>query len=761
MRAAKKSRKPPGGGSDKVPGHLKYPRYRKREAARGGAPPAHGQASSAAGGVAAGSVVQSSSSSSSSSVSVSQGTLKTTPSMLIKAFNAANDPSAASAALTRPLPPKIIEFLNIEDYSTQTRCDVAIDEPLFQPYPSEVVFSKFEAFGTYTQRLYFRNNDAFARRIKVLPPDTPDFTVCPVFDDPNLANPKDGKVAAGMEVCYVVTFLPREKRDYEYSLVCVTEREKFVLPVRASGTRACLDFPDQLSLGVSPVKHEATHTFLVRNIGEKPTKFTLSVTEPFGVYPRHGYAGPDSSVQVSVLFTPPEARAYEGELTLEYESGQVAYVQLSGEAENVNVHLSSQILELDPAYISLTSQRTVKIFNRSDIPVKFAWKAFGTPAEESAERNRLHQEINRMEAMERQNLELQTFEDAPESLSPKGSNNASSRLSSESSGADGFDGEFDPEDGDSSDDDNDGSGMPLAKRRELAALSRKYKHLRRAVEEDQLLFADESFRIEPGLWRGVGQLRVRVHHFLLTPTLPPTTRASRSSRSSAAETCLPLKMQATGIGPQAAFSYDVLDIGDVFVNSVHTYNLTLENHGDIVADYALPPVRDAVRAQVQVRARPGLADGRRVARHRGDVSVGNSWRVFRTFSLPLARVHRSPCPPTSRGHVVGPTFHFDVDELDFGVVSYEFLNNKVVSLFNTSEIPMTFALRVPQDGKFLDKEFDISPSTGTIEPRRPHRNFRGLHLDPRAHIRNVPHRRRRVCRRGPPVHSHHGRVSPA
>ena len=29
---------------------------------------------------------------------------------------------------------------------------------------------------------------------------------------------------------------------------------------------------------------------------------------------------------------------------------------------------------------------------------------------------------------------------------------------------------------------------------------------------------------------------------------------------------------------------------------------------------------------------------------------------------------------------------------------------------------MTFSLRVPQDGKFLDKEFDISPSTGVIEP---------------------------------------------
>ena len=694
----KKSRKP--ANQQSVPGHLKYPRYRKREE--------HDRAAKHTGAAGPGAAAAGSSSSS-VGIRSSAGTLKTTPSMIMKAFHMANDPYAQQP-LTRPFPPKIVEFLNIEDYSTQTRCEVAIDEPLFQPYPSELVFSKFEAFGTYTQRLYFRNNDAFARRIKVLPPDTPHFTVSPVFDDPNLANPKDGKVAAGMEVCYVVTFLPREKRDYEYSLVCVTEREKFVLPVRASGTRACLDFPDHLALGVTPVKHEASHTFLVRNIGEKPTKFTLSATEPFGVYPRHGYASPDSSVQVSVLFTPPEARAYEGELTLEYESGQVAYVQLSGEAENVNVHLSSQILELDPAYISLASQRTVKLFNRSDIPIKFSWKAFGTPAEESAERNRLHQEINRMEAMELQNLELQTFEDAPETISPKGAGSGTV-LSSESSGDSLVD---DPEDGDSSDDDAQGSDMPLAKRRELAALSRKYKHLRRAVEEDKLLFADESFRIEPAsgeVWAN--------SEFEFTISFSPDSAADYACIAFlevvGRETCLPLKMQATGIGPQAAFTYDVLDIGDVFVNSTHKYNLTLENHGDIVADYELRPSETPFGPKFKFVPDSGSL----MVGESHDIEVIFQSEILGEFSEHFHFHLRGTSQPLSahfKGHVVGPTFHFDVDELDFGVVSYEFLNNKVVSLFNTSEISMTYTLRVPQDGKFLDKEFDISPATGTIEP---------------------------------------------
>ena len=55
------------------------------------------------------------------------------------------------------------------------------------------------------------------------------------------------------------------------------------------------------------------------------------------------------------------------------------------------------------------------------------------------------------------------------------------------------------------------------------------------------------------------------------------------------EQCLPLKIQATGIGPQASFTYDVLDIGDVFVNSLHTYELVMENSGEIDAEYDLQP----------------------------------------------------------------------------------------------------------------------------------------------------------------------------
>lgn len=82
------------------------------------------------------------------------------------------------------------------------------------------------------------------------------------------------------------------------------------------------------------------------------------------------------------------------------------------------------------------------------------------------------------------------------------------------------------------------------------------------------------------------------------------------------------------------------------------------------------------------------------------------------------------------GSVIGPTFHFDVNKIKFGTVSYGFLNTFHCTLTNTALVPMTFNLRVPGDGlaesssasemestyseagSLIPKEFEITPSRG-------------------------------------------------
>ena len=74
----------------------------------------------------------------------------------------------------------------------------------------------------------------------------------------------DSRVAPGMELCYRITFSPRERsRDYNYDLICVTEREKFVVPIRATGAKAALSLPEALSFGTVAVRTPALKTLVV------------------------------------------------------------------------------------------------------------------------------------------------------------------------------------------------------------------------------------------------------------------------------------------------------------------------------------------------------------------------------------------------------------------------------------------------------------------------------------------------------------------
>lgn len=85
------------------------------------------------------------------------------------------------------------------------------------------------------------------RRLKVA------FTNTPFFEISNMRAPgrkkelKDSKVAAGMEVCFVIRFKPQEVTDYTCELSVFTERERFAVEVMAIGERPLLQFPDDVS----------------------------------------------------------------------------------------------------------------------------------------------------------------------------------------------------------------------------------------------------------------------------------------------------------------------------------------------------------------------------------------------------------------------------------------------------------------------------------------------------------------------------------
>eukprot|EP00667_Euglena_gracilis_P000008 EG_transcript_8 len=179
---------------------------------------------------------------------------------------------------------------------------------------------------------------------------------------------------------------------------------------------------------------------------------------------------------------------------------------------------------------------------------------------------------------------------------------------------------------------------------------------------------------------------------------------------------LPLHMSSLGLGPRCAFAYDALDIGDVFVNSQHTYEVLLENRGSIDARFSLGRTTGGFSSKFIFTPAagaipPGVSQAIRIHFTSDLIGIINE-----TFAFEIKGA-KDPELLHVKGRVIGPTFHFDVDELDFGTVPFNFVNQKMFHMVNTSEIPMRYTLRVPQDKTGDGREFTITPSSGVILPR--------------------------------------------
>ena len=254
-----------------------------------------------------------------------------------------------AAVLRRP---RVVGLLNMSEFTHNVDSVVALEEPLFQPSPPEIVFDSFEPHGKYAMVLRFRNNDKVNRRLKVLDIDSTVFTVEP----PKSAANGSSKVAPGMEVAYKITFTPRAVEDYACDLICLSEREKFIVSISARGPRPCFEFPDGVDFGLQPVRANATEAFLLRNTGVSEGRFVLSVPAPFSVTPSDGALQAGDALQLTFGFQPLSRGEYAEELLIEYSTGERCYARLSGASSDVEVGFERSLLVLEPCYISLLSQ---------------------------------------------------------------------------------------------------------------------------------------------------------------------------------------------------------------------------------------------------------------------------------------------------------------------------------------------------------------------------------------------------------------------
>ncbi|CAM9191035.1 unnamed protein product, partial [Phaeothamnion confervicola] len=602
-----------------------------------------------------------------------------------------------------------------------------------------------------------------------------------------LGDLKQSKVAPGMEVSFEITFSPQEIRDYSADLLVITEREKFVVPLRALGPRAALDFPDAVAFPATPVKATASRTLVVHNVGAAEARVALSCRSSggnggitggvgiggsmgggssgactFSVSPAEAAVLAGAGAVVEVGFAPTRAGAFCGELIVSYDDGRQAFVALSGAAGDVDVCLSAPSVRPEPAYIGLVSRATVRILNDSETPVRFAFAAFASAEEEEAERERLRAELAVMQAAEEAELavaqaaaaaaaaggEEATHDKAAEAdggaavvvgIANGGANDDGSAMSEEeglggwpvaggypaataavrsNSFGRGAGADFSPTATSVA-----AAAMPLATLAAFhaarAALRRKYRHLREALDADGMLFVDRAFELSP--LRGEVWARSET---MVTVAFRPATAAEHGCCAyldvvGRAER-LPLWLEARGIGPRAVLSFEALDLGEVFVRSPRRYVVTLSNKGAIPADWSvLPP-------SVPAGAMPSpFAAKFRFAPAAGRLDVGDECTVAILFEADVLgefsenfrialRGTAEPLPLRVSGTVVGPTFRLEPSALDFGIVSFGCAERREVVIRNSSDVGMEWGARVPQDGAYQKREFSICPDAGTL-----------------------------------------------
>ncbi|XP_013867590.1 hydrocephalus-inducing protein homolog [Austrofundulus limnaeus] len=504
-------------------------------------------------------------------------------------------------------------------------------KPIFQPYPSELVFQNFSPSQTYSLPLLLLNNDKVLHHVRLELQQSEQFQVL---------GPEGGssKVAPGMTAVFTVHFTPQENQDHRYRLVCVTQAERFEIPVRAIGPRAILDFPDEVLVPVCAVKCSTEKTLLVRNVGNGKAQFRLQTQRPFSVTPSSGDLDVGDIMQVTVLFQPRTVGDHQQDLLLHYHTGEDVFISLCGTCEELKVRLDTDVLQLKSTFINMSNAHIVSLTNRWDVCLHYRWTEWSS-----------HQ-VEDLVSVRENHVLLQEEEEEKES-NPSAIHH-----------------------------------LPL--------LSRSPQETR---DQDHLLpLSDGCITVEP-LEGEIFPNTTARFIIVFQPEEAKLYQHTIYCDVAGRESRLPLTVQGEGLGPDLQLSCTLINLENVFIDQQTRSEVQLFNNGPIDAPFRFRSSSSRFGGCFSFSPEEGL------------VPPGACQAVEVLFQSPtlgrfsedvLLTVPGQPRPPalTFRGSVIGPTFHFDVPELSFGDVAFGFPATVTCTLFNTSFVPMTFALRVFGDG---------------------------------------------------------------
>ncbi|CAC9513840.1 conserved hypothetical protein [Leishmania infantum JPCM5] len=606
----------------------------------------------------------------------------------------------------------------------------------FDVYPTQIFFDLFAANRTYTAALELRNHTTANTHVRVDRPSS-----CSGFElsAPHGAE-SSSKVAPGLSVIYTVVFSPTSNlKDYETQLVVRAESgEAITVPVRAYASRGQLQLPAALTLREAPVKGTSCTPLFLRNTSEqscawramvfdvssvaseamaKDTSYSpsshFSITPSYGVVEPLCGGGDGTAVTVAPVTLhfhphPSMAAASTFGAVLRFflgpEGDVVQDVQLSAQAvELTGIALEQTVVTLADTYVTTERQTVVRLRNDSDNTVHFAWKSSYRGSRES---------------------------DGDDDGSVAGDDAEFGGDGAASGGMTGSCAEKRMSDLTATADSSvyNGSSGGDGRQHQLHQPFHDYSTMR----DDYT--GDEAFRIEPlsGVLYGHG---VREFTITFNPSVAVLYESIAFLDVTGLENRLPLTLRGHGLGPQCTLEYSRLEIGDVYLNALHEYEVSMENISSIECQYVIMPPLPVLPASAAAAttAEPATSTSLtdfsskfRFTPSHGTLGPGEIVKLrielqsdrIGSFSE-VFRVHMQGAveevPLLLKGRVLGPHFQCSVEELVFGNVSYNMTHQRTMQIANTSPIPMHYTLRMPDECTYAD-DLIISPATGVIAP---------------------------------------------
>lgn len=152
---------------------------------------------------------------------------------------------------------------------TTLRDEVPNGKAYFALSPKVLMFEDYVPGKNYQKSLLVKNICAVSRRLRILPPSTPNFTLV------KITYPSDGgMLAPGMHCKIVIQFLPDTPANFDDDLTAETEMGNFSIPLRGRREPPILSIPNVLQVGPCLIGNKKSISIECKNSGGK-AKFWL------------------------------------------------------------------------------------------------------------------------------------------------------------------------------------------------------------------------------------------------------------------------------------------------------------------------------------------------------------------------------------------------------------------------------------------------------------------------------------------------------